>query len=52
MPQVATIARALNEYCVARGPAGKKVKWPQDNLVYRGTALPKAVQPFFSAGKK
>jgi len=50
MPHVAVIVRALNMQCVCR-TVGQHIKWPSSNTCFRGSALPRCHQGFFSAGK-
>jgi len=51
MPQVAMVARAINELCVVRrSPAG--LRFPPGGVCWRGGGLPDAHRPFYVPQKK
>ena len=47
-----TIAHALNCFCVNRRHGETPTSWPESNVTYRGTAMPRLHRSFFTVGKK
>lgn len=46
----ATITHAINTFCVVRR-GGNPVSWPAEHVTYRGGAMPRCHQGFFTGGK-
>ena len=51
MPQIAIVARAINQLCVVRRPKAD-LRFPLRGICWRGGGLPDAHQPFYVPGKK
>lgn len=49
--RAATVAQAINAFCVTGRAGGAPVRWPPANRTYRGGAMPREFRSFFSPGK-
>jgi len=50
MRHVVTVGKGIDELCMVNGGNSIDVKWPDNNVVYRGSGLPEDKKDFYSKG--